>query len=344
MSRHYILRMLHGKHSTIEIRQNAVKAVMRGESVTSVAKHYHCDRVTLHRWVKKYRARGRLSDLEISSRSGRPRKLACDDVKQLHRIILRRPTKFGFETDFWTSRRLVHLAKQTCGTKVSRSTMLRILDDLDLSYQKPEKRYLQASKKLKREWIRDTIPEILAAQRKYRAIIYFQDEASIQLAPVLAKTWAPRGKTPKVVVTGKRGSVAAMSAISRCGQLVFTLHQKRIKSQEVIHFLEQMLRHHPRRHLVVVMDRAKPHTSKVTKAFIDKQKRLHVFYLPPYSPEFNPDEKVWSHLKHVELSSHQANSKEALKKAAGRKLAKMSRNDSLLRGIFRRCCVAELMT
>ena len=132
----YTVRMLHGKHSTIEIRQNAVKAVISGESAGSVARHYNCDRVTLHRWVKKYRARGRWSDLAISSRSGRPRKLACDDVKHLHRIILRRPTKFGFETDFWTSRRLVHLAKKTCGTKVSRSTMLRILDDLDLSWSR----------------------------------------------------------------------------------------------------------------------------------------------------------------------------------------------------------------
>ena len=30
--------------------------------------------------------------------------------------------------------------------------------------------------------------------------------------------------------------------------------------------------------------------SKKTKAFISGQKRLHVFYLPPYSPDFSPDE------------------------------------------------------
>ena len=288
--------MLRGKHSTIEIRQNAVKALLRGQPVASIAKSYHCNRSTLHRWLTKYSRRRRWSDLEISTRSGRPRKVSCNDAKDLRRIVLRPATKFGFETDFWTCRRLVHLAKKTCGVKVSRMTMWRIVSDLDLTYQKPEKRYMQASKKLKREWIRDTIPQILAAQGKFRAIIYFQDEASIQLAPILAKTWAPRGKTPTVKVTGKRGSVAAMSAISRCGQLIFTLHQKKIASKEVIHFLRQMLLHHPRRHLIVIMDRAPPHTSKMTKGFIEKQKRLHVFNLPAYSPEFNADEKVWNHL------------------------------------------------
>jgi len=78
----------------------------------------------------------------------------------------------------------------------------------------------------------------------------------------LGKTWAPCGQTPKAQVTGKRGGVAAMSALSRRGHLVFRLHQKRIVSQEVIDFLRQMLKHHPRRHLVVVMDRAPPHVSK----------------------------------------------------------------------------------
>ena len=75
-------------------------------------------------------------------------------------------------------------------------------------------------------------------------------------------------------------------------------------------FLHQMLLHHPRRHLIVVMDQASPHISKITRKYIESQKRLHVFYLPPYSPDWNPDEKVWNHLKCQELKSHQAKTNE----------------------------------
>ena len=139
--------------------------------------------------------------------------------------------------------------------------------------------------------------------------VYFQDEANISLTALLGKTWAPCGQTPKQRVTGKRGGVSAMSAITGGGQLLFRLHDKRICSEEVIGFLGQMLQHHKRRHLVVVMDQAPPHVSKRTKQYIDSQRRLHVFHLPKYSPDWNPDEKVWNHLKHQELKGHQARTK-----------------------------------
>jgi len=53
------------------------------------------------------------------------------------------------------------------------------------------------------------------------------------------------------------------------------------------------------------------------------QKRLHTFHLPSYSPDWNPDEKVWNHLKHHELKGHQAKTKDELKKLTRRKLKTM---------------------
>ena len=127
-----------------------------------------------------------------------------------------------------------------------------------------------------------------------------------------------------------------MSAISRHGRLIFTLHEGKITSIEVIRFLQQMLKQHDKRHLIVVMDRAKPHTSKLTTRYIESQDRLHVFYLPARSPEFNPDEKVWNHLKNNELKSHQAKTKEELKNLTKRKLLSMAKRPSLLKALFRR--------
>ena len=95
----------------------------------------------------------------------------------------------------------------------------------------------------------------------------------------------------------KRGGVTAMSALSGQGRLLFRLFSQRIASAQVIYFLGQMLQHHPRRHLVVVMDQAPPHVSQKTRDYIDSQRRLHVHYLPKYSPDWNPDEKVWNHLR-----------------------------------------------
>ena len=225
---------------------------------------------------------------------------------------------------------------------LSKSSVWRRLRQAGLTYQKPEREYYEIDEQTRKKWLRYKVPKIRRAIAKYKAILYFQDESNISLTAFLGKTWAPSGKTPKAKVTGKRAGVAAMSAISRRGQLLFRLHDKRIASAEVIAFLDQMLKHHPRRHLVVVMDQAPPHTSKKTQAFIERQPRLHVFHLPKYSPDWNPDEKVWNYLKHQELQNHQAKTKTELKQLARRKLQSMARRPQLMRGIFFRCCVANL--
>jgi transposase len=163
------------------------------------------------------------------------------------------------------------------------------------------------------------------------------------LASVVGKTWGPVGQKTIIKTTGNRGGVSAISAITKSGGLIFNLYDDKITSEEIIEFLHQMLNHHPRRHLVVVMDQARPHVSKMTKSFIDSKTRLHVYYLPPRSPEYNPDEKVWNHLKNEDLKSHQAKNVKELKKLTRSKLAKLSNSPSMLRGIFNRCEIAKLL-
>jgi len=157
----------------------------------------------------------------------------------------------------------------------------------------------------------------------------------------LGKTWSPKGITPIISVTGKREKISAMSAISKTGHLVFKLHKKNIASDEIINFLDQLLKEHPRRHLVVVMDKARPHTSKKTCNFIEKQKRLHVFYFPPYSPDLNPDEKVWNYLKNHAMQAHRASSKEDLLKLTGEKLEAIASDKKLVKGILWRSDLAK---
>jgi transposase len=199
------------------------------------------------------------------------------------------------------------------GVAISKDTVWRRLRDAGLTYQKPERQYWEADEKARQVWLRQEVPRIRKIVREFRAILYFQDESNVSLTAFLGKTWSMRGITPKVRVTGKRAGVSAISAIARRGHLVFRLYDKRITSGEVIEFLRQMLSQHSRRHLVVVMDQAPPHVSKMTKAFIEHQRRLHVFYLPKYSPDWNPDEKVWNHLKNHELKAHTAKTRDELK-------------------------------
>ena len=328
-------------YSTYEVRQRAIDAVERGMEIALVAEVFGTDRTTIHRWLQRYRLEG-VEGLHRKPGSGRPRVLEGINEGELRRIILQPASDFGFETDLWTVERVRTVLDGNYGIQVSGDTVWRKLREAGLTYQKPERQFYELDEQARQEWARTQIPKIRRTARKYRAILYFQDEANVSLTAFLGKTWGVRGHTPKVVVTGKRAGVAAISAISRRGYLLFRLYEKRICSVEVIEFLGQMLSHHKRRHLVVVMDQASPHVSKATRQYIDSQRRLHVFYLPKYSPDWNPDEKVWNYLKHEELKAHQARTKEELKALTRQKLQRMSRDPELIRGIFFRCCVADL--
>ena len=217
-------------------------------------------------------------------------------------------------------------------------TIHRVLKKFEQSYRKPEVRYYEANKEIQSEWRKKTVPLIKRTILKHGAILYFEDEASIQLTPVVAKTWGPIGQKIIQKRTGNRGSVSAISAISNRGNLIFNVYQggKRFTADDIIKFLKEMLKHHSRRHLVVVMDQAPCHKAKKVRDFIEVQKRLHVFYLPPRSPEYNPDEKVWNHLKHQELQSHNARNLKDLKTLTRKKLRKMASDKNKLLGIYRR--------
>lgn len=332
--------MYEGSYSTIEIRRSAVSAIERGIPMTRVAESYNVDRITVCRWVQRFRESGDRGLLRRPG-SGRPRKLEELSEGELREIVLRPASDFGFETDLWTVARLRRVIRDEFQVVLSKNTVWRRLRDAGLTYQKPEREYFEIDQGVREEWLRVEVPKIRRTIRKFRAILYFQDESNVSLTAFLSKTWSPCGETPRIRVTGARGGVSAMSAISRGGQLVFRLHDKRIASPEIIAFLGQMLQHHPRRHLVVVMDQAPPHVSKATKGYITSQPRLHIFYLPKYSPDWNPDEKVWNHLKHQELQCHQAKTKAELRALTQHKLSTMATDPHLLRGLFFRCCVAD---
>lgn len=331
-------------YSTHDVRVRAVRAVVEERmTVSDVAKAYQTHRSTLHRWLARYHETGGPQSLARRPVSGRPRALSELDAGQFERIVLQPASAFGYETDFWTCKRVCQVVGEQYGVRLSRWTMWRRLREAQLSYHKPEPWNMEASETERQQWVTEQLPVILETVRRHRAVLYFEDESNVSLSAILARTWAPRGKRATQKTTGARGSVSAMSAVRKQGELLFTLLDQRIASDEVIHFLGQILQHHKHRHVVVVMDQASPHTSQKTRAFVDRQRRLHVFYLPRYSPDWNPDEKVWNHLKHQELKGHCAKTKQEMKELTQQKLDGMANNPSTLRGIFLRCCVAELL-
>lgn len=307
-------------------------------SVIELSEIFGYSRSSIYNWINQYST---FSELERkkSPGSGRPTKISKANAKKLLKYLKKPASLFGFETDLWNTSRMQILCKKKLKINISRMAIWRILHKFEQSFKKVQKKYYEVDIKKQKEWIQKTLPKIKRVVRKHNAILYFEDESNIQLSPVMGKSWGPIGEKITHRITGNRGSISAISAISNDGRLVFNLFDggKRFNSDDIIIFLKQMLDQHPRRHLVIIMDRAPCHRSKRVNFFEEHQKRLHLFYLTARSPEFNPDEQVWAHLKNHDLKSHMKTNLKDLKALTRKKLRNLASDSRKIKGIFKRC-------
>ncbi len=117
--------------------------------------------------------------------------------------------------------------------------------------------------------------------------------------------------------------------------MVFRIEKETVDADVHIQFLKQIIRHHPDRKIVVVEDRAPPHTSEKVNEFVSvDKKRFALYYLPPYSPNLNPDEEVWNHLKNKKLKAHQIQTKKEFKPFVLGKMKSIQMDRPLIRSFF----------
>lgn len=129
------------------------------------------------------------------------------------------------------------------------------------------------------------------------------------MAPVVRRSWAPRGHTPVLLQrTRSHQKVSALAALAVSPtrdrvHLYFRLHPGRnVRTAEVVEFL-RILHRHVRGGLIVIWDRLQAHRSKKVRALLDATPGLHAEFLPPYAPELNPVEYLWSFLKYHPLAN-----------------------------------------
>ncbi|BCB74961.1 hypothetical protein GCM10022251_75300 [Phytohabitans flavus] len=147
----------------------------------------------------------------------------------------------------------------------------------------------------------------MAAERG--AWICFEDEAGHTLRPPKARTWARRGQTPVIPVSGMgsgRISVAGLVCV-KPGQrtrLLYRIKVHRRHKGERSSFAEtdyvallDAAHQYLKAPIVLVWDNLNTHISAAMRELADSRDWLHVIQLPAYAPDLNPTEGVWSHVK-----------------------------------------------
>jgi len=177
---------------------------------------------------------------------------------------------------------------------------------MGFSYQKATNVSDKQDDKLREYWINVFFPRIVRYCKKHDCQLFFEDETFFRQWGSLSYTWSPTGCQPVIESSGDRRTYKTFGVIDFwSGQFIYECTEGSLNSDSYIRFLERVLRESKGK-FVVIQDNAGYHRSKDLREFLAAhQDRIKMYQLPPYSPDFNPIEKLWkkikkagTHLKH----------------------------------------------
>ena len=322
-------------HNTLEqLRIRAVKQIQAGAHPEDIAAALGLARSTVFGWLAKFREGG-VEALRAKPIPGRPRKLNATQLRKVYELVAGHdPRQLRFPFALWTRDMVRELIRRELGVALSAVSVGRLLRTVGLSPQRPLWRASQQDPERVAAWKQTEYPAIRAEAAKVGATIYFADEAGIRSDYHAGTTWAPVGQTPVVRTTGKRHAVNLISAVNPGGTLRFAVIEGTLNGPTFVDFCKRLL-HDTTGPVFLVLDGHPVHHSKVVSQFAERTDgRLRLVFLPPYSPQLNPDEWVWKNVKHDRVGRAGIRDAKDLKAKALSALRRLQKLPGVIRSFF----------
>ena len=165
--------------------------------------------------------------------------------------------------------------------------------------------------------------------------MFWGDETGLRSDDVRGRSYAPRGRTPAVRVNHRRANLGLISAVTNKGELRWMVLDGAVKAPTLIRFLGRLVRDVGRK-AFLILDRLPVHRAAPVRAWLaERGAEIEVFYLPPYSPDLNPDEGLDADLKQAVTRKPPARDKPQLKRAVIGHMRKLSKSPGRVRSFFR---------
>lgn len=280
-------------------RLNAIHLLLIGTPYHLVLRNSRVSDRTLRLWIGCFNLRG-IDGLTYKPQPGRPRKFSPEKIISEILPLIDDPS----------------LAKQTHWTVTKLCGWLREEKDLDFSYR-TLLRYLHEQNYVRRiprrmpeppnkdEWEqqREAFANMLIGLLEDPSCeVFFGDEAGFEGDPRPRLKWVKRGSRPTQGYYGGHVRQNVVGAVSpETGQLV-SLIVPHCDTEVFQLFLDVMASEVPKKRnkkVILVLDNASWHKAKSLNWH-----HIEPVYLPPYSPDFNPIERFWQHLKSHYLAGY----------------------------------------
>ncbi|MER5666717.1 IS630 family transposase [Streptomyces mirabilis] len=290
----------------------AAERFARGEASSVTAKDLRVSVRSVQRWRQAWDVGGPRA-LRSQGPASLPR-LSEEQFARLERELAKGPATLGWEDQRWTLERI----KTVIGRRFHLTYTIRGVRNLLVrrgwSCQVPTRRAMERDDDAVTGWVKDVWPRAEASRRPVKPGV-FEDEAGFSTTPPQARTWSQRGRTPVVRVRGRsrrRISIAALTCFKPGHRSRLIYRPRRDdgrrdgrKSFSWRDYRDLLIAAHRQLGgpIVLVWDNLNVHKAAGLREFTASRDWLTIYYLPPYAPDLNPVEGIWSLLRRGWLSN-----------------------------------------
>jgi transposase len=320
-----------------ERRRQVIGLRQRGLAYRAIAEQTGLSRTGVIDICQRFAAEG-AKGLVSKPRGRKPDEQRLLDAAQEAAVqgLIRRhtPDELGLPFALWSRGAVGLLITRRCGVGLAVRTVGKYLARWGFTAQKPIRRAYEQDPAAVRRWLRREYPAIVARARRAQGVIFWGDETGLRSDDVRGRGFAPRGRTPLVRVCHKRARLSLVSAVANKGELRWMVADGAVNAPTFIRFLQRLVRD-ARRKVFLILDRLKAHRARLTRDWLaGHRSEIEVFYLPPYSPELNPDEGVNADLKQAVPRKAPARSRQQLRRATISHMRSLAKRPRRIRAIF----------
>jgi transposase len=268
--------------------------------VAEIAHRLRCRPKTVRKWLGRYR-RGGAPALHDEPRSGRPPSDSVVARQAVFTQVQQAPGCYGYVNAIWTLALLCQHLAARCGLRLSCWKVRTILRAGRYRFTRPKAAPRRVDPR--RDEINQQIGRRIAEVRGHKAVL-IEDETDIRLFPVLRRMWQRIGEQWRLVAPMQNEKRTIFGTIDLESGAVFHRIFSRKRTLEMIAFLSDLLAHYGGQSVLVILDHASIHKSRMLRAWLVEHPEIELMYLPRYGGhQDNPIEKLWWHLKGSALAN-----------------------------------------
>ena len=267
---------------------------------------------------------------------GDGRVLSAAQEQAIQRLIIdKRPEQLKMDFSLWSRAAVGQLIEQEFGIRLQVRSIGKYLARWGFTPQKPIKKAYEQRPEAVQQWLEQEYPAIEQRARAEGAEIHWGDETALVNTDVRGRSYAPAGKTPvAMAIGGTRHKLSMIATVTNQGKARWMIIDEAFDAAKLIEFLQALIKDANKK-VFLILDNLRVHHSKLVKAWVAEHKQeIELFYLPSYSPELNPEERLNADLKQEMGKRVPVRTKTKLRQAANEHMTMLESNPQRVMAYF----------